>query len=226
MSFVKNFHKQATIKAVRGGASPKEALGIASMAVFNRLNISQGTAIAESADFVASNTVQITFDPHDIQIDEAVGGGVIVHGSLLTSGRTPVFGSAPNTPTGMNGGWSWSEEALFKVAESINSNGIIGVVDQTHSKWRTQSKRDDSESVIEWAKATVKDGKVWISTKLKKGFEWVADKLKGMSIEAFVPKDGGIRNGEIVNANPIAFTFTEDGKQKRYENRIHSVTSD
>lgn len=225
MSFVRDFHKKATIQAMRRGANPKEALAVASAAVFNRLDIREGIAIAESKDFELSQAVQIEFKPDSIQIDEAVGGGVVVHGALVTSGRTPVYGRSSVSPNGQDGGWSWSEKALYKIAEAINTKGIVGVLDG-HKNWRSKSKRDSSESVVEWAKAQVKNGQVWISTKLKKGFEWVAEKLKGMSIEAFIPKNGGVVNGQIVDADPVAFTFTEDGAQKRVENRIHSITYD
>lgn len=223
MSFVKEFHKRAAVKAHKRGASPKEALAIASAAVFNRLDIREGVAVAEAGNFDVSQSIQITFKQESIQIDEAQDGATIIHGSLLTAGRTPVFGRSLTSPNGMDGGWSWGEQALYKIAEAINQKGIIGVIDG-HKEWRISSKRDKNQSVIEWAKASVKDGQVWISTKLKKGFEWVADKLKGMSIEAFIPKNGGVVNGQIVNADPVAFTFVEDGKQKRPENRIYSVS--
>jgi hypothetical protein len=100
----------------------------------------------------------------------------------------------------------------------------VGVLD-AHKKWRTDGKRSNSESVVDWVKAKVIDGKVQISARLKRGFEWVANKLRGMSIEAFINRST-VKNNTIYDAEPVAFTFVEDGVQKRPENKVYSVTSD
>lgn len=223
-NFVQDFHKKAAVASYKRGASAKEALAVASAAVFNRLNIHESVAIAESQNFEAFTSIQIEFSADNIQIDEAGTGGIVVHGTLLTAGKTPIFGLSNNSPTGLDGGWSWSEEALYKVAEAINTKGIFGVLD-AHKGWRADSKRESSESVVDWVKAKVVDGKVQISARLKQGFEWVANKLRGMSIEAFVNKST-VRNNTIYDAEPVAFTFVKDGVQKRPENKVYSVTSD
>lgn len=223
-NFVQDFHKKAAVAAYKRGASPSDSLAVASAAVFNRLNIHESVAIAESQNFEAFTSIQIEFSPENIQIDEAGEGGVVVHGTLLTAGKTPIFGVSSRSPTGMDGGWSWSEEALYKVAEAINTKGIVGVLD-AHKKWRADSERSTTESVVDWVKAKVVGGKVQISARLKRGFEWVANKLKGMSIEAFVNKST-VKNNMIYDAEPVAFTFVKDGVQKRPENKVYSVTSD
>ncbi len=222
--FVRNFHKQAAVAAYHRGASPQESLAIASAAVFKRLNVVEKAAVAEAKDFDAFTTIQIQFSADKIQVDEAAGGGVTVHGTLLTAGKTPVFGFSKNSPTGLDGGWSWSEQALYKVAEAINTKGIVGVLD-AHKGWRKNSKRSLSESIVDSVKATVKNGQVHISARLKQGFEWVANKLRGMSLEAFVNRST-VKNNTIFDAEPVAFTFVEDGVQKRPENKVYSVTSD
>lgn len=220
MSFVQDFHKRATVQAVNEGVPPKQALALASAAVFNRLQIREGFAVAESSDFEPTRTISVQFNPSSIQVDEAENGGTIIEGSLLTLGRTPQYMGADGS---IDGGWSWTSEALASVAEAINRDGIVGVLD-AHQGWRNTHTRDLKESVIDWAKAQVRDGQVWIRAKIKKGFEWVAKKMRGLSIESLIPKDG-VRGSKIYKAQPVAFTFIEDGKQKRPENRIHTIST-
>jgi len=219
MTFVQDFHKRAAVQAVSEGIPPKEALAVASAAVFNRLKIQEGTAIAESKDFEPQRVVSVQFQPDSFSVDEASDGGTVIEGSLLTVGRTPKFKMADGST---DGGWTWTDRALKSVAEAINKDGIIGVADG-HKAWRNKQSRDSSENVLDWVKAQVRNGQVWIKAKIKKGFEWVAKKMRGLSIESMIPKDG-VRGNSIVKAKPVAFSFVEDGTQKRLENRIHSIS--
>lgn len=202
---IKDFEDGVRNQAISYGYDEVTASKVAAQAVIDRLQPSEaGFAIAQTDDFVTSNTFTYEFQLTNFRVDQSMNSGVVIEA---------VLGSTSEDSTGQ----AFSEDILYEFAQQINDGAIGGFVDE-HASFRATKDRLASDSVTDWVKAKVSNGALMITAKLRQGFEWVANRFDSVSLEAVVPKAKTLIQGSkktfLGGGMLKGFVFTNNPKNK------------
>jgi hypothetical protein len=215
MNTITKFQKGVYEQARIAGHDQETSLRVASLAVLSRVSYAgEGFAVAQAKNFSNYTTKLYKFQIENIGVDQAIGSGTVIDAILAS-------------PEPDGAGQAFTLEALSEFAHQINANGLGGFVDE-HYGFRNDGKRSIGDSVTEWVRARVENGRLWVTAKIKSGYEWVVEKFSALSLEAFIPKnrtriDGNTKTflgGGIIKG----FVFTNSPKQPM--NRIVDVYAD
>lgn len=169
-------------QAILHGNDVETAEKIAAQAVLDRLEPSEaGWAVAQTEAFEPIMLYNYEFKLTNIHVDQAFGTGTVIEA---------VLGSTTEDVAGQK----FTEEALREFAEQINEGGVGGFIDE-HRTFRVEGDRLTANAVTDWVRARVEDGMLKITTKLKQGYEWIASQFNSVSLEAVIPRQNTLIQG-------------------------------
>jgi hypothetical protein len=113
-------------------------------------------------------------------------------------------------------GVMWSPEVLQKWADDINKGTYFGDVDhQTYDQLLQSSLSDeelkerlkDKKGIVKTVKALYEKGNLWVRLLIDKRYKKQLEKAQGLSLEAFVEKDG---SNKVVDGDFLGFSVVVD----------------
>lgn len=207
--YVKDYHE----KVASQYDSPQLGNRVAWEAVKYRLTTHDKQVVAQRENFEASQVFKIDLQPTDKKIVTQADDGSFILDAVLATTETTKEGQR------------FTREALEKLADRINENGIaapeIDTDDNPHEEFMNvavsngfdpdaiRDSLSNMRGMLENVRASVKDGKLWLQAKLDEAFKSVAESFENVSIEALADVKP---NGIMEDPDPLGFIFTNRPK--------------
>jgi len=191
--------------------SPQLGNRVAWEAVKYRLKSTDKQIVAQRKNFMYNRLFSVALDEPDKTTVTQNDDGTYTLDAVLTSTNKDVHGKY------------FTEQDLHRMAEQINKHGLVApkpdddkhkefdniVVSQGFRPNAIRNTLGQDRGFLEEAKATVKEGKLWLQAKVDESMKRVAEAFDSLSLEALAHKKA---NGRMANPDPIGFIFTDSPK--------------